>query len=377
MISVQSVEKRYGELTAVSQLSFNIKQGEIVGLLGHNGAGKTTLMKMITGYLEPSAGQILVDGIDVVQDRISVQKRIGYLPENAPLYPEMQVYEYLQLMAELRGLSGDSLKKAIKKSMESTGLWHRKYDLIATLSKGYKQRVGLAQAILHDPKILILDEPTNGLDPVQILEIRSLIKQLSENTTIILSTHILSEIEAVCDRVVIMIQGELSKDAPIKSFLSSNSIRLKLKPMKENRDVIGVLKRLDHIKTIIALPKKDDIDDFRVLCTKDPSMIISEIAKTCVEHQWEILAIHQDVQDLETAFRELMRMKGSQAVKNESQSIEHVEPTVQAQPQAQPQVQPKAQPQAQPQVQPKAQPQAQAQTSQKSQSNQSNRSKKR
>jgi hypothetical protein len=147
--------------------------------------------------------------------------------------------------------------------------------------------------------------------------------------------------------------------------------------MKENRDVIGVLKRLDHIKTIIALPKKDGIDDFRVLCTKDPSMIISEIAKTCVEHQWEILAIHQDVQDLETAFRELMRMKGSQAVKNESQSIEHVEPTVQAQPQAQPQVQPKAQPQAQPQVQPKAQPQAQAQTSQKSQSNQSNRSKKR
>ncbi len=379
MISVQSVEKRYGELTAVSQLSFNIKQGEIVGLLGHNGAGKTTLMKMITGYLEPSAGQILVDGIDVVQDRISVQKRIGYLPENAPLYPEMQVYEYLQLMAELRGLSGDALKKAIKKSMESTGLWHRKYDLISTLSKGYKQRVGLAQAILHEPKILILDEPTNGLDPVQILEIRTLIKKLSENTTIILSTHILSEIEAVCDRVVIMIQGELSKDAPIKSFLSSNSIRLKLKPTKENRDVIGVLKRLDHIKTIIALPKKDGIDDFRVLCTKDPGLIISEIAKTCVEHQWEILAIHQDVQDLETAFRELMRMKGSQAGK--SQSIEHVEPTVQAQPQAQPQPQPKVQPQAQPKVQPQAQPkvqpQAQSQTSQKSQSNQSNRSKKR
>jgi ABC-2 type transport system ATP-binding protein len=353
MISVQSVEKRYGELTAVSQLSFNIKQGEIVGLLGHNGAGKTTLMKMITGYLEPSAGQILVDGIDVVQDRISVQKLIGYLPENAPLYPEMQVYEYLQLMAELRGLSGDSLKKAIKKSMESTGLWHRKYDLIATLSKGYKQRVGLAQAILHDPKILILDEPTNGLDPVQILEIRSLIKQLSENTTIILSTHILSEIEAVCDRVVIMIQGELSKDAPIKSFLSSNSIRLKLKPIKENRDVIGVLKRLDHIKTIIALPKKDGIDDFRVLCTKDPSLIISEIAKICVEHQWELLAIHQDVQDLETAFRELMRMKGSQTDQNQSQSLEDLAPISQVPPQVKPQ------------------------TSQKSQSNQSNRSKKR
>jgi ABC-2 type transport system ATP-binding protein len=313
MISVQNIEKRYGDMRAVSQLSFEIKQGEIVGLLGHNGAGKTTLMKMITGYIEPTNdGQIVIDGLDVVKNRIEVQKKIGYLPEHSPLYPELQINEYLMLMAELRGLKGNDKKLAVKRAMEETGLSHRKYDLIAHLSKGYQQRVGIAQAILHQPQILILDEPSNGLDPMQNLEIRQLIKKLSQNATIILSTHILPEIEAVCDRVLIMIQGELAKDAPIKSFLSSSSIRLKLKESKENRDVIGVLKRIDHVKTVLALPShRDGSQEFKIVAQKDPSALLPKISQAIFEKGWELLEIYQDVQDLETAFRELMTQKAN------------------------------------------------------------------
>ncbi len=325
MISVQNIEKRYGDMLAVSQLSFEIKQGEIVGLLGHNGAGKTTLMKMITGYIEPTNdGQILIDGLDVVKNRIEVQRKIGYLPEHSPLYPELQIHEYLMLMAELRGLRGEEKKLAVKRAMEETGLTHRKYDLIAHLSKGYKQRVGIAQAILHQPQILILDEPSNGLDPMQNLEIRQLIKKLSQNATIILSTHILPEIEAVCDRVLIMIQGELAKDAPIKSFLSSNSIRLKLKESQENRDVPGTIKRLSHIKSVVALnPQKTE---FKITTQKDPATLLSQISHAIFEKKWELLELYQDVQDLETAFRALMKQKASVKTEVESTaSVEHTE----------------------------------------------------
>ena len=229
MITVQSIEKHYGELKAIADVSFAIKRGEIVGLLGQNGAGKTTCMKMITGYLEPTAGQISIDGLDIVQQRVAAQEKVGYLPENTPLYPEMTVMEYLKFMADVRGVKSKKRQVAIEDALSSTGLVGHRNQEIRTLSKGYRQRVGLAQAIIHKPSILILDEPTNGLDPLQIQEIRALVKRLAQDTTIFLSTHILSEIEAVCDRVIILIDGQLAADSTLHELLNRPEIKLSIK----------------------------------------------------------------------------------------------------------------------------------------------------
>jgi ABC-2 type transport system ATP-binding protein len=247
MISVKNVEKRYGDAVAVSGLSFDVQRGDIVGLLGHNGAGKTTIMKVMTGYLEPSAGRVTIDGLDVIEERQAAQRKIGYLPENAPLYPELQVQEQLKLMGELRGLKGAPLAQAINDALEATGLTARRAQTIQTLSKGYRQRVGLAQAILHKPDLLILDEPTNGLDPVQILEIRALIKRLAQDTTILLSTHILSEIEAVCDRVVILIQGHLAADASLEELMSERALLVSLSGAETSAQVTKALSALDGV----------------------------------------------------------------------------------------------------------------------------------
>ena len=247
MISVKNVEKRYGDAVAVSGLSFDVQRGDIVGLLGHNGAGKTTIMKVMTGYLEPSAGRVTIDGLDVIEERQAAQRKIGYLPENAPLYPELQVQEQLKLMGELRGLKGAHLKQAINDALEATALTARRAQTIQTLSKGYRQRVGLAQAILHKPDLLILDEPTNGLDPVQILEIRALIKRLAQDTTILLSTHILSEIEAVCDRVVILIQGELAADASLEELMSERALLVSLSGAETSAHVTKTLSALEGL----------------------------------------------------------------------------------------------------------------------------------
>ena len=237
MISVKNLIKDYGDLRAVADISFEVERGEIVGLLGHNGAGKTTVMKVMTGYLEPTAGSVSVGGIDVVGDRIGVQRQIGYMPESAPLYREMLVQEYLLMMAQFRGLSAREQIPAVAEAVNATGLQARLLQPIGTLSKGYRQRVGLAQAILHKPDVLVLDEPTNGLDPVQILEIRSLIRRLAETTTVILSTHILSEIEAVCNRVVILIDGHLAADSTLGNLLETSVISLGLVNDVDPRDI--------------------------------------------------------------------------------------------------------------------------------------------
>ena len=228
MISVKNLTKHYGAVQAVKGVSFEVGQGEIVGLLGQNGAGKTTVMKIITGYLEPTEGTVTVGGADVLRERQRVQRQIGYLPENAPTYPEMLVQEYLLMMAELRGIAPGKAAAAVVDAVKATGLADYLVRPIATLSKGYRQRVGLAQAILHKPEVLILDEPTNGLDPVQIVEIRGLIRKLAEKSTVILSTHILPEIEVVCDRAVILIDGELATDKPLKSLLATDRVGVSL-----------------------------------------------------------------------------------------------------------------------------------------------------
>ena len=208
MIDAEELTRRYGETLAVDSVSFSIGGGEIVGLLGHNGAGKTTIMKMLTGYLEPSAGRVRVDGYDVADEPEAVQQRLGYLPENCPVYPEMTVVEYLDYVSGLRGVADSAA--AIREVLAATDLTGRAFDPIGTLSRGYQQRVGVAQAIVHKPQLLILDEPTNGLDPSQTQQMRNLILRLAENATVILSTHIMQEVDAVCDRVMILRAGKLA-----------------------------------------------------------------------------------------------------------------------------------------------------------------------
>ena len=207
MIRVDALTRTYGDLTAVDQVSFEIGTGEIVGLLGHNGAGKTTIMKMLTGYLEPTGGSIEIDGLDINTERQAVQQRIGYLPENDPLYYEMTVIDYLDYAATLHGVPDAERFDRIREAIVKTELSSRATDTIGTLSRGFCQRVGVAQAILHHPRLLILDEPTNGLDPTQVQHMRDLIRVLAEHATVILSTHILQEVQAVCSRVIIIHDG--------------------------------------------------------------------------------------------------------------------------------------------------------------------------
>ena len=202
MIEVKNLVRKYGEFAAVDDVSFEIANGEVVGLLGHNGAGKTTIMKMLTGFLEPSFGSVKIDGLDVQSSPTKLQSEMGYLPESLPIYPELTVVAYLEYAARLRDVDP---RVCVRKAIESTGLDEKALDLVSTLSRGYKQRVGVAQAILHEPKFLVLDEPTNGLDPNQIQQMRDLIRSLSEVATVILSTHIMQEVSAVCDLSLIHI----------------------------------------------------------------------------------------------------------------------------------------------------------------------------
>ena len=209
MIQVDNLTKRYGKIAAVDDMSFAVERGEIVGLLGPNGAGKTTTMRILACYLPPSGGKATVAGYDVFQDSLEVRRRVGYLPENVPLYTEMRVVEYLNYRGRLKGLRGRELRTSVERVLEAAGLTDVKRRIIAKLSKGYRQRVGLADALVHDPELLILDEPTIGLDPNQIRHIRNLIKNLGDRHTVLLSSHILHEVEMVCERVLIVNEGRI------------------------------------------------------------------------------------------------------------------------------------------------------------------------
>jgi ABC-2 type transport system ATP-binding protein len=212
MIEVKGLVKIYGTKRAVDGVTFSVKRGEILGFLGPNGAGKSTTMKLITGFISPNAGTAIVDGHDVTQDPVAVKRKVGYLPENAPAYPEMTVEEFLTFIAEARGFRGEARTAAVNRAAELTHLTPVRRQTFETLSKGYKQRVGLAQALLHDPPVLILDEPTDGLDPNQKNEVRALIKNMATEKAVVLSTHILEEVEAICTRVIIISAGKLVVD---------------------------------------------------------------------------------------------------------------------------------------------------------------------
>ena len=309
MISVKNLEKRYEAVHAVKDVSFDVARGDIVGLLGQNGAGKTTVMKILTGYLEPTSGTVTVGGVDVLQDRIGVQKQIGYLPENAPLYPEMLVQEYLTMMCELRGLPTDKHIAAISDAVRATALVPYLARPISTLSKGYRQRVGLAQAILHTPEVLVLDEPTNGLDPVQIPEIRGLIRRLAQHSTIILCTHILQEVEAVCNRVVILINGELAADSTLGDLLKSKRVRVSLMSGAEGAGVkLGKVSGVTKVTRIGADPDAAGHDVW--MCNYEgPLAPVPAIIAAALENKWTLGGVAPEVSNLESVFRTLMSEK--------------------------------------------------------------------
>lgn len=296
-IEVKNLTKIYGTQRAVDNISFTISQGEIVGFLGPNGAGKSTTMKMITGYLEPDAGDITVSDINVQQQPLQVKKKIGYLPESNALYYDMYVREYLDFVAGVHQL--DNKQEAIERVIALTGLTPESTKKIGQLSKGYKQRVGLAAALIHDPEVLILDEPTSGLDPNQIVEIRQVIKDQGKDKLVLFSSHILQEVEAICDRVIIINKGKIVADDPLSSLQqrsTANIVRISFKEPLETE----WLKRLQGVKSV----NKIDAHHWSIE-TDEPELVRKQILEMALQHNFNIVSLHSESQSLEEVFRNL------------------------------------------------------------------------
>lgn len=306
MIKVFGLSKAYGSVQALQKVSFHVKAGEVVGLLGPNGAGKTTLMKILTGFLQPDAGRVLIDDHDVLTDTLAVQQRIGYLPENAPLYPELSVQAYLRMVADLRQVPKDDQPLLLSNAIRATALEHMLTRPISQLSKGYRQRVGLAATILHEPRVLILDEATIGLDPTQIVEVRSLITRLSERTTVLISTHILSEVEAICDRVVVLLNGQVRADARLDELDSNSTAVLILEDGEP--DVTRELESLDGVRTVDRT-RSDDGIVYRVTAS-DRTDLRRAIYDRVRRRGWQLRELRRDVRTLEATFTDLVSSTG-------------------------------------------------------------------
>ena len=307
MIKVEEIVKRYGSTEALSGVSFSVQPGEVIGLLGPNGAGKTTLMKILTGYLQPDAGQAWIDGIDVLENPRQVQAMVGYLPENAPLYPELTVQSYLKMIAELRGVDESEMPALISQAVKAVGLEDRLVDPIGTLSKGYRQRVGIAQAILHRPRLLILDEPTNGLDPTQIVEVRKLIKELASTSTVLLSTHILPEVEATCGRAVIIMNGKVRADARLEELSDSSLAILTLASAEVDRNAVtSELEKLAGVTGVSIRPSDNGRVTFEVR-TGAKQDICPDIFRLAARHDWPVAELRHTQRTLEAVFNELAR----------------------------------------------------------------------
>jgi ABC-2 type transport system ATP-binding protein len=297
-IKVDKVTKLYGSQKALDEVSFQVERGQITGLLGPNGAGKTTLMRIITCLIPPTEGQVFVNNINAMEDPVAVRKMLGYLPENNPLYPDMYIREYLEFVAALYKVS--SPKKRIEEIIALTGLEPEISKTIGKLSKGFRQRVGLAQALIHDPEVLILDEPTSGLDPNQILEIREVIKRASVNKTIIFSTHIMQEVEALCQRVVIIHKGKIVADdltAHLSHWVSSSETILVGFDQKVD---IQLIRRINGIITVKA--KDNNVYEIKAKPDMD---IRPALFKFAVDHQLTVLSLQQSEKSLEEIFHEI------------------------------------------------------------------------
>jgi ABC-2 type transport system ATP-binding protein len=300
-IKVSGLKKLYGEQKAVNDISFSIEQGEIVGFLGPNGAGKSTTMKMITGYLAPDAGEIEVAGIRISDQPNESKKKIGYLPEANPLYFDMYVREYLDFIAGIHQVKEPA--KAIDDAIKLTGLTPEKHKKIGQLSKGYKQRVGLAAALIHDPEVLILDEPTSGLDPNQIMEIRDVIRNLGKNKTILFSSHILQEVEALCKRVIIISKGQLVADDQLANLSNVNSdkhIRVSFRESLESE-------WLSRLPAVSTADKKDA--NTWLLGTADPEALNKQLMEMALQHNLNIVSLQSESRNLEEVFRDLTSNK--------------------------------------------------------------------
>ena len=309
MIHVVNLTKNYGGIAAVDQINFEIQKGEILGLLGPNGAGKTTTLRMLTGFLQPSAGTIRVKELDIDRHLIDIKKIMGYLPESAPLYHEMLVFDYLNYVADIREIPPDRKLARIRELGDLCGLNRVMHMPIAELSKGFKQRVGLAHAMMSDPEILILDEPTSGLDPNQIVEIRDIIKRIGKQKTVVLSTHILSEAEATCDRVVIISRGKIVADGDIDKLKQSAGDTSLIHLTLQQADSDAVRQKLSATAGVQQVVKLDTVNGQLRITLSVPSArdLRGEIYRTVKQTDWELLEFYQESRTLETVFRELTK----------------------------------------------------------------------
>lgn len=301
MVEVNQLVKTYGQQNAVDDISFTAEKGEIVGFLGPNGAGKSTTMKIATGYLPPTAGTVRVAGHDVATDSLAVRQRVGYLPEHNPLYLDMYVHEYLEFIGSVHGLKGSNLRNRVAELVRRVGLSREQNKQIGALSKGYRQRVGLAQALIHNPDVLILDEPTTGLDPNQILEIRQLIREVSEDKTVIFSTHILPEVTALCSRVIIISRGKLVADAPVAELAARAAGETVVRAEFEGATDIEALQQLPGVHSVTA---EAGAYVLRSPAGRDLRPAISRLA---TERGWLLLGLRQEQQSLEEVFGELTK----------------------------------------------------------------------
>lgn len=304
-IVVENITKRYGPQKAVDNVSFTVKTGEILGFLGPNGAGKSTTMKAITCYLSPNEGDIKVGGISINDNPESIKQKIGYLPESNPLYTDMPVIDYLKFIAELHGIEKSRIKDRIRQMVDICGLEGEKHKKIGELSKGYRQRVGLAQALIHDPDVLVLDEPTTGLDPNQIVEIRELIRKIGKEKTVLLSSHILAEVEATCDRILIINKGKIVADG------TSGDLRKKAQGKEilkvgieggEPNEVYGALQKLETVELVDFVSKSDGTYEVQSEAGQSSK---KAVFKMCVDKGWYLTELTPTETKLEDIFREL------------------------------------------------------------------------
>lgn len=306
MIEVKDIKKYYNKFPALKGLSFSVKKGEVLALLGPNGAGKTTTMRIITGFLNPSSGDVLINNLSIQDYASSLQEKIGYLPESAPLYPDMNVYEHLDTAASLHGINGVKKDKAINKVVDICDLRDKLYFNVSELSKGYKQRLGLAQALIHDPDILILDEPTSGLDPNQIIEIRKLIKNLAKNKTLIISTHIMQEVEAMASKVVLISNGELKASGSISEIMNSDSRAMKLQITFKGsqKKFESELKKMNFVSDVAKQKTESMLNTYTLSLSED---LRDLIVKSLVEAGLFVYEVKIVSESMENIFQELTK----------------------------------------------------------------------
>jgi len=325
MIRVEGLTKRYARTVAVDNISFEVEKGQIVGFLGPNGAGKTTTMRVLTCFLPPTSGKASVAGFDVLENPLEVKKRIGYLPETPPVYPEMEVDEYLEFVGSLKGIPSGDIKSRVDTVLKECDIVDVRKKLIGKLSKGYRQRVGLAQAIIHNPDVLILDEPTSGLDPKQIIEIRQLLKSLAGNHTIVLSTHILSEVEQSCEQVIIINQGRLVARDSVANLTNrlrgSEAVAVEVEPGPNAPEVQHRLEQVSGVSRVVVKEPRNGRLNFEVESLQGRT-VRAEIARAVVNAGWDLSEMRSLGMSLEDIFLELTSSEKPSKTEQEKPELE-------------------------------------------------------